>query len=540
MLLKRKLHGGVKHFCKGVALSSFLSLTFSSLAQAADSVTYPINEGIDLIQDSSVIIGSSNEEGDAIKVDVPDSSYNVTIITTNSQDGNINIDADDNIEGDAIHVTKEPEGGSISISAAQNAEIMAGNNGIDNSGNYTVNISAQNQVKITAGVGQANNAYEGDGARLEGSGSISISGNNTNISGHDEGLYIHSSAASKEGIKVTANGTDKNGFGNIISGDDNGIESAGSAGINVSAENGSNRIYGGNSAILNSGSGTIMITAGERPDESGISLLANQVGVDNLIGVKDGEYSINGIESDGTGLTDVYASHNNTIFGTENGILSSDSGTIKVTAENDNIIVQYTDDDENTVTSIAGINVDAGTVIVTAGNENNIYGTSTGINVSGENSNVTLDAKTNNINVQSSSTGNVYGIRVDNVASVGITSLDDINIDIDTVGVLADAIKGENSSNTILTAENGNITIDVLTGAPDADGGNVDGIDVDGSNTTLSLIAGQNIIITTQSSVVEQVPGAGANDVSGIRAESGSQVTAIADGSFYITRIAAI
>ena len=337
---------------------------------------------------------------------MPDSSYEVKITTTNSQDGNININADGSLEGDAIHITDKPKEGAVSINAAQNAEIVAGNNGIDNSGNYTVNISAQNQVKITAGIGQADNDYEGDGARLEGSGSISITGNTVDISGHDEGLYVHAQATSQTGITVIAEDVDENGLGNIISGDDNGIQSDGSALISVTARNGSNKIYGGKSALFNSGSGTIMITAGQRPDESGISLLANYEGVDNLIGVKeDGTYSENGIESDGTGLTDVYASHDNIIFGTENGILSSDSGIIKVVAENDNVIGQYTYEDGNVFTSKKGINVESGTVEVTSKEGAvNIYGTNGIYNNAKGNSSISILAQ-EDINIESQGYG---------------------------------------------------------------------------------------------------------------------------------------
>ena len=294
------------------------------------------------------------------------------------------------MEADGIHITDAPEAGNVELDAAQNIEINVGNNGIDNSGAVTVDIKAKGEVKIDAGIGQT--SAEGDGARLEGSGSIAISGNNTNIKGHDEGLYIHEKTTSQEGIKVTASGADENGFGNIIAGNDNGIESAGTAGIDVSAVNGSNRIFGVNSAILNSGSGTIMITAGQRPDESSISLLANYEGIDNLIGVADdGTYSVNGIESDGTGLTDVYASHDNTIFGTENGILSSDAGTIKVEAENDNIIGQYSNGTINL--SKIGIRVNSGSVSLSAGSSNKIIGSSVGVHSNGT---TTITAQYNN------------------------------------------------------------------------------------------------------------------------------------------------
>ena len=299
----------------------------------------------------------------------------------------------------------------ISLTATTgNNEISSGNNGIDQRGSQSITLRAGGANIITGGVAKdTDGGNQGDGIRIQNSGSVAVTGSYNQIFGFDEGLYVHADADAEEGIKITANNANENGFGNIISGDDNGIESAGTAGIDVSAVSGSNKIYGKNSAILNSGSGTIMITAGQRPDESGISLLANYEGFDNLIGVaEDGTYSVNGIESDGTGLTDVYAFHDNTIFGTENGILSSDTGTIKVVAENNNIIGQYTDESGSVFTSQTGINVQSGTVEITSKEGTvNIYGTSHGINnVADDNSNISVNAN-GDINILSQG----YGIR---------------------------------------------------------------------------------------------------------------------------------
>ena len=259
--IKETLAGGVKRFCKGVALSSFLTavlagVSFPSFASSYE-VEYQIEKDINENFTESVTVTGANEEHDVIKLDKKDSDYEVKISTSSESDGNIVLDGKGTaetpyLEADGIHITDAPVAGNVELDAAQNIEINVGNNGIDNSGAVTVDIKAKGEVKIDAGIGQT--SAEGDGARLEGSGSIAISGNNTNIKGHDEGLYIHEKTTSQEGIKVTASGADENGFGNIIAGNDNGIESAGTAGIDVSAVNGSNRIFGVNSAILNSGS----------------------------------------------------------------------------------------------------------------------------------------------------------------------------------------------------------------------------------------------------------------------------------------------
>ena len=380
------------------------------------------NHSIELESDVyGIKLGNDKESTDNVSINLNAAGNNVIKVSEN---------ADSNV-GDGINISKNVNNGSVTLTAVGNNEInatskngdaiyidtganaevilkagalnkiVAGNNGIDNNGSQSITLTTDGANIITGGVAreETNDGNQGDGIRVQNSGSVAVNGSYNQISGFDEGLFIHASADAKEGIKITANDADDNGLGNSIAGNDNGIESKGSAGIEVTAENGSNIIYGGNSAILNSGSGNIIITAGRRPDESGISLLANYEGTDNLIGVKDREYSVNGIESDGTGLTDVYAYHDNTIFGTENGILSTDSGTINVTSGNDNIIGQYEDEEEIVHTSKIGVNVKSGTVNLITGNENRVYATKNGIFVDNTSSLASLNAKFNIIDV---------------------------------------------------------------------------------------------------------------------------------------------
>ena len=319
----------------------------------------------------------TNDHGDGLNIT---GDNHGTISFTAGQ--NITINASEK-RGDAIIITDDKSSGDVTFTATNgNIEITGGNNGIDNNGSQGITLESGQANIITGGFAQekTNGGNQGDGIRIQNSGSVEVTAGTYNqIKGFDEGLYIHNSVDSGDGIIVTANGADDNGFGNIIVGQDNGIQSDGSASLSVTALNGKNKIYGENSAILNNGSGSIIITAGQRPDESDISLLANYEGADNLIGVEDEDYSVNGIESDGTGLTDIYASHDNIIFGTDNGILSSDAGIINVEAGNNNTIGLYTDDNDVQHISQTGINVESGSVSLTAGNSNIINATNTGV-----------------------------------------------------------------------------------------------------------------------------------------------------------------
>ena len=252
----------------------------------------------------------------------------------------------------------------------------------------------------------------GDGVRIEGNGQVEVNGRYNTISVGDDGLYIHEISDANSKIEITATGADVNGVGNAINGK-NGIHTDGAGTVNVISNGGGNVIYGTQNAVYASGSGTITISATAKTDSEGISLLANYDEYNNeLTG------DVNGVRSDGTGITNVIADNDNIIAGTTNGILSNDSGTINVTAGNDNFIGQYADESGRTVTSQNGINVTAGTVNVT-GNANKIYALGTGILLSDTESPgaVNLYGMTNEISVGSTdSTEDVAGIYFSNTS----------------------------------------------------------------------------------------------------------------------------
>ena len=311
----------------------------------------------------------------------------------------------------------------------------------------------------------------GDGVRIEGNGQVEVNGRYNTISVGDDGLYIHEISNANSKIEITATSADANGVGNTINGK-NGIHTDGAGMVNVISNGGKNVIHGTQNAVYASGSGTITISA-VAPDSEGISLLANYDEYNNeLTG------DVNGVWSDGTGITNVIADNDNIIAGTETGILSNDTGMIYVTAGHDNIIGQYKDEDENIVTSKNGIEVTNGTVKLAADNDNIVNANIYGVYADGANSLVTLDGTVNKI-VVNKTTGKVElatGIKVSNGASVKIQDeLDDsitnkeVAIDVDSSVGYAHGI--ELSEDSEVYIEGGTITIDVNSAHIDTSSG---------------------------------------------------------------------
>jgi outer membrane autotransporter protein len=513
-----------------------LGMAISMAAWTTGMAREPITDDFTYNGAESITVTNTEEEQAAIQVTDKEVSIKPT-----DEGSTIKLES----SGSGIR-TVRTEGGSngstVTLTSSGGNEIYF-NTGNDKKGDG-ITVEDNSHVTVTAENGQnyihAENYGDivedipgGDGIRIQGDGTATVTGQTNKIEVIDDGLYIHQDSGDTANITLTATGSDAEGIGNYIDGN-NGIHTDGEnkGNITVTANGSKNVIHGTQNAVYNSGSGTINIIASANSTGEGISLLEDHIGVDNILTAGE-----NGVISDGIGETNVIADNDNIIAGTTNGILSENAGVINVTAGNDNSIGQYTDENDAIVTSQNGIRVSQGTVSVAAENQNSIYGTETGIMASGENSKVILRAETNNIKVENDIDNYIYGIKTDSKAEVEVNSTTGIRIDIDTDGVYADAIKEGNGSSVVLQANNGNIDIDVLTGAPNASGGNVDGIDVEGDNTSTTLTAGKNISITTTSSVVEQVPGVGANDVSGIRAQSGANVTATAGGSFYIDSV---
>ncbi len=424
--------------------------------------------------------GSNNTGGIALQ-----GTNNIIKVQGNDSDG-IYTDTGSKNQTDLI-----AEGGSNTITA--------GNNGIDHRGSGNVKLQANNgSNKISANVG--------DGIRIQGDGTATVTGQTNKIEVIDDGLYIHKDSGDTADITLTATGSDAEGIGNHIDGN-NGIHTAGEnrGNITVTANGGKNVIHGTQNAVYNSGSGTINIIASGNSTGEGISLLADYIKYDNFLTAGE-----NGVKSDGTGETNVIADNDNIIAGTTNGILSNDSGTINVTAGNDNFIGQYADESGRTVTSQNGINVTAGTVNVT-GNANKIYALGTGILLSGTESPgaVNLYGTTNEISVGSTdSTEDVAGIYFSNTSDKVVniqggigednTPLysDNISVNVSSAGD-AMGLKFDGANNNTV-----NLYADEISINASSDGGRGNGIWVQStaSGNTINLNAAGDVYLSADMS----------------------------------------
>ena len=609
MLLKRKPHGGGKHFCKGVVLSSFLTAVLAgvsspSFAEQLPS-TGPITSGnyehtgnITVSSDSSVIDTTGDAGG----------SVTINISASDSENGNLDLDgvkeeghtiwseldANEEIKitaagdvtikaqgtnsgdnGDGINVTSGNKG-SITVTADGSNTIIAEskqadgiytaegssgdvklvsngvssdignivnveNNGIDHRGSQIVTLEAENGVNRIK-------TESGDGLRNTGTGTITLTASSNELVTGDNGVQVGGENSPVSGIvTILAN----NGSNKIEAGS-NGIEltqDAANTSVSVSA-NGYNSIQGQVDGVKLAGSGTVSVTASASVIEgSTINLLSNdefytddEIPYNNyFIGGENGIHRVENSEA----IFNAKSDNNNYISGGTNGILAegvADSGetpSILITANNGSNIIGYeTFKDENGETHSGqigenGINVTSGSVSLVAGDSNIIKATHKGVSVSGEQSSVSLIGGSNSITVKDSVGKQISGLFVDDKGKLGINSIgEDINIDIDTVGTLAYGINvGDiiGGGEIALEADSGNVIIDVTTGAPNATKGNVSGIEVQ-NKSKATISAGKNIIISTDSQMVEQSNGA--NDVSNIRAQYGSEIIAEAFGYF--------
>lgn len=344
--------------------------------------------------------------------------------------------------------------------------ITSGGQGIDNkAGEIRIYGSENSKIDITSYSNQAtteelksaiNNSRREEVPNS--SGIVEITGGDITISANNK-----------------ANGIITNAVSTTINSNTTQIESAINGVKNISGTttiNGKDiTINSSQNAVYNNGAGTINITS-TGMTKGDISTLDNQYGYDiSLVGEDN-----NGILSDGEGTTIVEADHDTVIAGKENGILS-EKGKINVTAGNNNVIGQYTDE-KGTHTSQNGINVSSGTVTITSGNENNIYGIQNGILATGENSNVILEGKITNIKVDNNN-GNANGVNIINGAEINLNRDKNQQLNIEAISKNGDAI-GLNINNGYLNKEKnlGNIKINATSDKNNAYGINIKNSDI--------------------------------------------------------------
>ena len=185
--------------------------------------------------------------------------------------------------------------------------------------------------------------------------------------------------------------------------------------------------------------------------------------------------------------------------------------------------------------NISGLDLNNSSVTLKAIGNNIIESKRDGI-VSIGNSTVSLSAVSNLISVKDSKGSQVNGIHAEDNSNIIINSESEgIYINVETVGTMAHGINvGDvnDGGRVELKTKNDDITINIKTGSPNAKNGNVYGIQADKTGTVI-LNSGKNVIITTESQIVEQASGG--NNVSALEADNDSFVDIDAGGFIEIT-----
>ena len=242
-----------------------------------------------------------------------------------------------------------------------------------------VALNASGDIIIDAKNGIQGNASARDENNVS---TITLNAQNNRITATETAVY----GLGKVDIELTA------GKDNVIvtTGNDYAVKTdANSAGIlNITAQDGNNIIKAEKgTAIRANGNKVITIKANNKDNEEN--------GNNIIIGGENGiQHNEEGKDADGQTIVKdantkyvIIDGKNNVVYGGENGILSDGTGITYIKATQDNSIGFLTND-KGEITDIAqtGINVTEGTVNVTAGGSNIIKATDTGIYTNGNNS----------------------------------------------------------------------------------------------------------------------------------------------------------
>lgn len=256
---------------------------------------------------------------------------NITIITSNSKDGDVKLDS--NKYGIYIN---NADNNTVSLNSANDNIITVDNinnnvkygNGITIAGNSTdnsivLNAEGSNKIVVTS-IPVSTGKKLNDGISNKGKVNVVLlaQGGNIIIGGIDNKIGEQSPSSDD---KFEANGIINENIGSI------------------SLTGSFNQINGKYNAVYNHGNGIITISALADKTNGEINTFANYDDYNNLLIAGE-----NGVKSDSTGTTNVIADNNNYIAGTMNGILSDAAGVINVDSGNSNYIgqVTYTDKDD--------------------------------------------------------------------------------------------------------------------------------------------------------------------------------------------------
>ena len=388
------------------------------------------------------------------------------------------------------------------------------------SGNIVLDNSEQHTVSITTNEEGSNISLEGDGTAIWVADDIAAG---TTVTLNASGDII---IDAKNGIQANAKDREENNKSKIsltskqnkITASDVGIYSTGGVDVLLVAE--SNEIistgdYGIQATESSDGELTLIATNGDNKvtAEKGTAIRANGQKVIKLEAEKGDNVIIGskyGIENTQTNdfektpekiYTDLDAV-NNIIYGANSSIKSDGAGITDITATDNNIIGQYTDETGKITISKKGINATDGTINISSTNNTGIYGQEEAIY--NKEANISIEAD-KNIIVEAERKNNQSTAIANDKATLNLNAE---NISVSAEGAMANAISNNNNGNVTMEADN-NIIISAK--------GTLIGYGiytVGAANTKLSNTNG-----------VTQITATGNNEGIGVYAKSGTAQT---------------
>ena len=387
-----------------------------------------------------------------------------------------------------------------------------GDNLIVNAGS-SVGIGPKGTVNVINGDLTVNTTYNGIEAGYSEGATVDIWANNVSIDAGENGLYV----GAEGGYGIVNIGSDKRKVdGLTIIAKGQGIDN----------KLGSVTIYGSENSVINISTDS---SQGIKPYQDGIINENGQVIIEGgniTVSAANGN-GINNeseqVDIDAVGLVTITANDKEKTDVNYAGIHNT-SGITEITAGQGIVVTGSRD----------GVVAESGIIQLTGGALNKVNADDDGVKAVGSDSNVILNAKENIISVNDANNrDSVNGIYADNNGQVDITSTEgNLKVTVETEGTHAHGVYvgATTGGDASLTTLKGDIVIDVITGAPNATGGNVYGVRVQHGGTA-TLDSGNNVIITTQSQVVNTTT----NNVVGVDAQyAASRVDIDADGYVYI------
>ena len=386
-----------KNLERAIVLGLLLSTSVygSAWAEAIDPIdNNNSNEYTDVVKDTSVEI----VDGSSGNIVLDNSEQHTVSITTNEEGSNISLEGD----GTAIWVADD---------------IAAGT---------TVTLNASGDIIIDAKNGIQANAKD----RKENNKSkISLTSKQNKITASDVGIY------STGGVDVLLVAESNE----IISTGDYGIQATESSDgeLTLIATNGDNKVTAEKGTAIRANGQKVIKLEAEKGDNV---IIGSKYGIENTQ-TNDFEKTPEKIYTDLDAV-------NNIIYGANSSIKSDGAGITDITATDNNIIGQYTDETGKITISKKGINATDGTINISSTNNTGIYGQEEAIY--NKEANISIEAD-KNIIVEAERKNNQSIAIANDKATLNLNAK---NISVSVNGMMTYAVNNNNSGIVKLEADN--------------------------------------------------------------------------------------